>query len=459
MQLSVLRAAIEDRKVMVSVLGQGYVGLPLALSFCEVGFDTFGIDVDPHKVAALAAGQSYILDVHSQEVEKHLKAGRYHPTMDFSVIARSDVAIICVPTPLRKTKDPDVSYIVDAVDRIREHMHKGLLIVLESTTYPGTTDELIVNVIERTGYRIGKDFFVCFSPERVDPGNATYRTTNMPKVIGGSTRACSELGQLLYRKVMTDVVLVSSARAAEMVKLLENTFRAVNIGLVNEMCLMCERMGIDIWEVIDAAATKPFGFMPFYPGPGIGGHCIPLDPMYLSWKAKSFGFYNRFIEIAGDINGSMPQHVVGRVVDVLNLEGKALLGSRILCLGVAYKKDVNDVRESPSLDVIELLGRKGAAVEYNDPYVHSYSHANVSRESIALTPDGVASFDCVVLLTNHSCFDYQMIAERAKVVVDTRNAFRGVRRPNIFLIGTQFPTVAEWQNVKRQMAKAAASRS
>jgi UDP-N-acetyl-D-glucosamine dehydrogenase len=331
-----------------------------------------------------------------------------------------------------------------------------MLVVLESTTYPGTTEELVKTAIENQGYKVGEDIFLCFSPERVDPGNPVHHIRNTPKVIGGVTSACTDMGVLLYSQVVEKVVPVSSARTAEMVKLLENTFRAVNIGLINEMALMCQRMGIDIWEVIDAAATKPFGFMPFFPGPGIGGHCIPLDPMYLSWKAKTYNFYNRFIELASDINGNMPYHVVQRVAEVLNLEGKSIAGSKILCLGIAYKRDINDTRESPSLDVIRLLLRQGAIIEYSDPYVPHYQEGSFCADSVPVLPETIRSADCVVLLTDHSAFDYELIAQNAQLIVDTRNAFKGITRPNIFRIGAPLPSVSEWQTMKQHEQEAAA---
>lgn len=441
--------AIKDRRATVSVIGQGYVGLPLAVSLAEEGFQTYGIDVNSDRIAQLAKGHSYILDVSDAELASVLATTKYRPTDDFEVIRRSQVVIICVPTPLRKSKDPDVSFILSAVDQIKAHMTGDKLLILESTTYPGTTDELIVAEISKLGYTIGKDFFVCFSPERVDPGNAKFKTTNTPKVVGGVTSACTELGVLMYGQVLERVVPVSSARVAEMVKLLENTFRAVNIGLVNELALLCERMDIDIWEVVDAAATKPFGFMPFYPGPGIGGHCIPLDPMYLSWKAKMHDFYNKFIELASDINGNMPRHVLTKVAEVLNLEAKSVRNARLLILGMAYKKDIDDLRESPSLELYRLLELQGAAVDFYDPHATSFREDEHVVEGLEnLTADLLTGYDCVILATNHSAFDYPWIAKHSKLIVDTRNGFKGIEARHIVKLGTRSPSVKEWEQAK-----------
>lgn len=446
---------IKSRQAVVGVIGLGYVGLPLAIEFCQAGYRVIGFDVDETKVGILLEGNSYVMDVPPQIVSEAISAHTFVPTSDFTYLREVDAVSICVPTPLRKSKEPDVSYIVAAVNELKTRLHRPMLIILESTTYPGTTEELIRTEVEKQGYEVGQDVFLCFSPERVDPGNKIYRTSNIPKVIGGVTPACTEMGALLYSQIMDKVVPVSSSRTAEMVKLLENTFRAVNIGLVNEMALMCERMGIDVWEVIEAAATKPFGFMPFYPGPGIGGHCIPLDPMYLSWKAKAYNFYNRFIELASDINGNMPYHVVRLVGDILNLEGKAISNSTILCLGLAYKKDINDLRESPSLDVMRLLRQRGAHVEYSDPYVPRYIMDGFEMKSTALTVETIGAADCVILLTDHSAFDYEFIAAHARVILDTRNAFKGINRPNILRIGAPLPSVMEWMEMKRAMQEAA----
>lgn len=452
-----LKEKILARKASIGVIGLGYVGLPLAMEFCRAGYNVVGFDTDRQKVETLNAGKSYLPDVPSETVAAAVQVGRFTACSEFDRLSDVDAVSICVPTPLRKTKDPDVSYIVAAVRELKTRLHRSMVVVLESTTYPGTTEELLQTEIEAAGFRVGTDVYLCFSPERVDPGNPVYHTKNTPKVIGGVTPACTEMGALLYSQIVDQVISVSSAKAAEMVKLLENTFRAVNIGLVNEMALMCERMGIDIWEVIDAAATKPFGFMPFYPGPGIGGHCIPLDPVYLSWKAKMYNFYNRFIELASDINGNMPYHVVQRVGEVLNLAGKPISESVVLCLGLTYKKDVSDTRESPSLDVIRLLRRSGAHVQYSDPYVPVYREEGFEAESVALTAETVRAADCVVLLTDHSKFDYRLIAQHARRIVDTRNAFRGIGQSNVFSIGTPLPTVEEWREMNKTTGQAVAT--
>lgn len=430
---------INTRTARVSVIGQGYVGLPLALSVVNAGFRTWGVDIDPDRVASLRSGSSYVVDVSSADLSKARETGLFEPTTDFSVLADSDVIIICVPTPLRKSRDPDVSHIASAVAEIKRRLHKELLIILESTTYPGTTEELIAQEVERMGFKVGRDVFVCFSPERVDPGNKVHKTNNTPKVIGGVTADCGAVGDFFYRQVLETVVQVSTAKAAEMVKLLENTFRAVNIGLVNELALLCERLEIDIWEVIDAAATKPFGFMPFYPGPGIGGHCIPLDPIYLSWKAKMHGFNNRFIELATDINSNMPRHVVSKIAEALNLHRKPIRGSRILVLGLAYKRDVNDVRESPGIEIFDLLQSRGADVEFHDPLVSHFTHGGNIVEGVNIGEDTLASYDCVVLVTDHSAFDYAWIGKHAKLIVDTRNAFEGVEGSHIIRLGAPTP--------------------
>lgn len=429
-----LKQKIVKKEAKIGVIGLGYVGLPLAVEMAEAGFKVFGLDVDGEKVRKLKMGKSYILDVDSNRLASVVTKGLFQPGMDFSVIKQCDAISICVPTPLRKTKDPDVSYITSAVSEIKKYIHKDLLIILESTTYPGTTEELIQHEIENLGYKIGEDFFVCFSPERVDPGNPVYNTQNTPKVIGGITQVCTQLGCQLYGQVLKNIIPVSTTKVAEMVKLLENTFRSVNIGLVNEIALMCDRMGINVWEVIDAAATKPFGFMPFYPGPGIGGHCIPLDPMYLSWKAKMFNFYNKFIELASDINGNMPRYVISKIMDSLNIHSKSLRGSNILILGMAYKKNIDDIRESPALDLFSLLIEKGANVNYHDPYVSSFKFGDSVISSVDSNPDSIREYDCVVLATDHTCFDYPMIAENAKLIVDTRNGFK-VYRENIVKLG------------------------
>ena len=425
-----LQERIRSRRLAVGVIGLGYVGLPLAVEFALHGFDVTGFDVDAWKVAEIAAGRSYIGDVKTADVTKTVKAGTLRATADMSRLRDMDAIDICVPTPLRKTRDPDLSYVVKAVDAVKAQLRPGQLVILESTTYPGTTDEVVQPALEENGLKAGKDFFLAFSPERVDPGNTKYSTKTIPKVVGGVNRESTELAAALYGSIIDTVVPVSSTQVAEMVKLLENTFRAVNIGLVNEIALMAHRMNIDVWEVIDAAGTKPFGFMPFYPGPGLGGHCIPIDPFYLSWKARQTGFEARFIELAGHVNGSMPAYVVERIGEALNTRKKAINGSRIHLLGVAYKKDVSDMRESPALDVLELLDRRGATVSYTDPHVPRLQHGHVDLASIEEAKvDGV---DCAVICTNHRAFDYAAVAARYPLIVDTRNAMKGIGGSHIF---------------------------
>ncbi len=407
----------------MGIVGLGYVGLPLAVEFVKAGFEVIGIDLSESKVAKVNAGESYIADIPEGVFEPLVKSGKLRATNDFRVITELDTVNICVPTPLRKTKDPDMSYIVSACQEIAKYFHKGMLVILESTTYPGTTAEIVLPMLESGDIKVGRDFFLCFSPERVDPGNPKYQTANIPKVVGGSTPACTEVGALFYSQALEKVVPVSSTQVAEMVKLLENTFRMINIGLANEIAMMCSRMDINVWEVIEAAATKPFGFMPFYPGPGLGGHCIPIDPFYLSWKTKQAGIEARFIELAGYINGQMPMFVVDKVQSALNDHGKAVRGSSIHILGVAYKKDIDDVRESPALDIIQLLERRGARLTYSDPYV-----PQLRFESKELCSDeaAIARADCVVIVTDHSGFDYKALVESALLIVDTRNALKGM---------------------------------
>ncbi len=429
---------IQARTARVGVVGLGYVGLPLASTFARAGFTVTGIDLDPRKVGAIAEGRSYIPDVPTEELAREVAAGSLSATSDFAASAELDTINVCVPTPLRKTKDPDMSFIASAVEAIAPHLRPGMLVILESTTYPGTTDEFVKPRLEVNGLKAGVDFFLAFSPERVDPGNATFATHNVPKVVGGIDQASTELACALYATAIDTVVPVTSPRVAEMVKLLENTFRAVNIGLVNEIALMCDRLGVDVWEVVAAAATKPFGFMPFYPGPGLGGHCIPIDPFYLSWKAKQSGFDARFIELAGQINAAMPEVVVERVADALNRQGRAVNGSNVLVLGVAYKRDVDDIRESPALDVMTLLSQKGARVRYADPHVPALSerdwHGGFALTSEPVTAATFAAADCVVILTEHSSVDYDVVSRSAPLVVDTRNAIR-TRAPHVFTLG------------------------
>jgi UDP-N-acetyl-D-glucosamine dehydrogenase len=426
-----LKQLIDNRKTTVGIIGMGYVGLPLAVEFGNKGFSVTGFEIDSRKVAALNRGRSHIIDIPSDAVGKLVRAKRFLATDDFNLLAKMNVIIICVPTPLRKTKDPDISYIVSAVSKIVPCLKKEQLIILESTTYPGTTRELLLPELENKKMKVGRDFYLAFSPERVDPGNKKFAIRNTPKIVGGITDTCTAHAAQLYGTIVESVVKVSSAECAEMVKLLENTFRSVNIGLVNEVALMCDRLKLDAWEVIDAAATKPFGFMPFYPGPGIGGHCIPLDPHYLSWKLKSLNFYSRFIELAGEVNATMPEYVVEKVAGALNLHKKAINGSRILVLGVAYKKDVGDMRESPALDVMELLAKQKALVSYHDPYVPALKLDPHSFKSVPLSEATLRKQDCVVITTNHSCFDIKYIARHSKLIVDTRNMTKGLRSPNI----------------------------
>ncbi len=421
---------IRSRTARAGVVGLGYVGLPLAVEFARAGFPVIGIDTDASKVAEVNAGRSYVGDVPAETLARLVSEGKIRATTELAAIAELDTVNICVPTPLRKTKDPDMSYVAAACQAISEHLHAGMLIILESTTYPGTTDEFVLPMLERPGLGVGRDFFLCFSPERVDPGNPNYQTANIPKVVGGVTPACTRMGALLYAQALEKVVPVSSTQVAEMVKLLENTFRMINIGLANEMALMCDRMGIDVWEVIEAAATKPFGFMPFYPGPGLGGHCIPIDPFYLSWKTRQAGIEARFIELAGYINGQMPLFVVEKIQNALNDQIKPLRGSHVHLLGMAYKRDIDDVRESPALDIAHLLRKRGARVTYSDRYV---SRVRLDGEELGSEDmeKMVEAADCVVIVTDHSGIDYPALARRARLIVDTRNALRGCTGDNI----------------------------
>lgn len=425
-----LTEKIRARTAKAGVIGLGYVGLPLAVEFANAGFSVTGVDVQSSRVAELNSGCSYIQDVPADTVRQHVESGHLRATAEFSVIAELDTVNISVPTPLRKTKDPDMSFVVAAAEQVAKYAHPGMLIILESTTYPGTTEELLLPMFEERGLKIGEDFFLCFSPERVDPGNAHYQTHNIPKVVGGITPACTEVGTLFYSQALDHVVPVSSTSVAEMVKLLENTFRMINIGLVNEMAMMCDRMGISVWEVIDAAATKPFGYMPFYPGPGLGGHCIPIDPFYLSWKIKQAGIEARFIELAGYINGQMPRFVMDKVQSALNSHAKPLMGSNVHIAGVAYKRDIDDVRESPALDIILLLEQRGARVTYTDPYIPSLRLNGHQLSSTGLAESAKVA-DCVVIVTDHKAFDLVSLVENAKLIVDTRNALKAFNSSKI----------------------------
>ena len=423
---------IRTRKARVGVIGLGYVGLPLVVEFAKAGLETVGFDINTDKVKQIARGESYISDVSTEEVQAITRSGHLTATTDFSLLATTDTVNICVPTPLRKTKDPDLSYVVSAVDEIAKYLHPDQLIILESTTYPGTVDEVVQPKLEANGLRAGTDFFLAFSPERVDPGNAEWTTRNIPKVVGGIDETSTRLAAALYEQIVETVVPVSSTRVAEMVKLLENTFRAVNIGLVNELALMCRDLNIDVWEVIDAAKTKPFGFMSFYPGPGLGGHCIPIDPFYLSWKARQTGFESRLIEVAGHVNAGMPRHVVDRVSEALNSRSRAIRDSRVHLLGMAYKPNVGDVRESPALDIAQLLQRHGAVVGYSDPFVPSVRQGVLDLKAVPIEQALAEGIDCAVITTHHRGVNYAALVERALVVVDTRNVLKGVNADNIF---------------------------
>jgi UDP-N-acetyl-D-glucosamine dehydrogenase len=426
-----IHAKIKAKEARIGVIGLGYVGLPLAVEFASAGFDVTGFDVDRSKIAEISAGRSYIPDVPERDLAWAVTAGRLRATDDMTLLRSMDAIDICVPTPLRKTKDPDLSYVVKAVEAVAAALQPGQLVILESTTYPGTTEEVVQPMLEEGGLTADVDFLLAFSPERVDPGNSQFTTRSIPKVVGGIGPASTEAAAALYASVVSTVVPVTSTRVAEMVKLLENTFRAVNIGLVNEIALMCHKMDINVWEVIDAAKTKPFGFMPFYPGPGLGGHCIPIDPFYLSWKARQNGFECRFIELAGQVNASMPGYVVSRVADALNSVRKPVNGSRVHLFGVAYKRDVNDVRESPALDILELLGRRGAIVSYTDPFVPCVTHAERVLRSVPFSEALASPPDCAVLTTDHSTFDCARVAA-LPLVVDTRNALKASSNPGIF---------------------------
>lgn len=423
---------IKSRKAKIGIIGQGYVGLPLSVILASQGFSVSGFEVDEKKVSSINMGKSYIGDVDSASLNTLVSAGKLNATSNFAKLSDKDVIIVCVPTPLRKSKDPDVSYILSASQEIKKTLRQGQLIILESTTYPGTTNELLLPMFEEKGLKAGKDFFLAFSPERIDPANKKFGIKDTPKVVGGFSKHCTELAGEVYG-AFTKVYKVSSTQSAEMVKLLENTFRAVNIALINEVALMCDKLKLNVWEIIDAASTKPFGFMPFYPGPGIGGHCIPLDPHYLSWKLKTLNFYSRFIELAGEMNSKMPQYTVSKIIDALNTKEKALKNSKILILGVAYKKDVADVRESPALDVITLLLEKGVKLFYFDPFV---KQVNVSGQTFKTIENlkSLNKYDVVVVITNHSEIDYKMVLKDAQIIVDTRNVFKNIESEKIVRI-------------------------
>ncbi|MFQ6067587.1 MAG: nucleotide sugar dehydrogenase [bacterium] len=420
---------IKNKKINIAVIGLGYVGLPLAVEFCKSGFKVVGIDIDQQKIATVAKGKSYIRDAPEETISNLVKNGLFTASSSFSPLEKTDATFICVPTPLNKTKDPDISYILDAANQIKKCLHKEQLVVLESTTYPGTTRELILPILEETGLKLGVDFYLAFSPERIDPGNSQYTLKNTPKLVGGITKNCTHLAKLLYRQIIDTVVSVSSPEVAEMAKLLENTFRSVNIALVNEMALMCDKLKIDVWEVIDAAATKSFGFIPFYPGPGLGGNCLPVDPNYLSWKMRTLNYQVRFVDLATQINTQMPYYVVHKLLDVVNIHlRKSISRAKILILGVTYKRDVDDVRESPAIDIIKLLLEKKADVAYHDPYIPQLSIDGKIRKSVPLTSKLLQKMDCTAIITDHTCYDYDWIVQSSKLILDNRNATKNVKK-------------------------------
>ena len=427
---------IETRSAKVGVIGLGYVGLPLAMEFVNAGYEVAGIDIDENKINSLNDGKNYINDVNDDDLKSAVKKGLLKGTNDYSKVKSLDAISICVPTPLNKEKNPDISFIVSVMEEIKNYLHPNMLIILESTTYPGSTRELILPYIESDNLILGKNICLCFSPERIDPGNKTYNISNTPKIIGGLTPTCSETGKKLYSSIIKEVIIVSSPEAAEMVKCLENTFRAINIGLANEVAIMCEKLGINAWEVIDAAATKPFGFMKFTPGPGLGGHCIPVDPYYLSWKLKTLDYDARFIKLAGEINTQMPMHVIKLISASLNESRMSIKGSKILIIGVAYKKDINDCRESPALDVIELLKRAGSEVIYYDPFVSKIDNNNLKLEGRSILSDELISkVDASVILTDHSNVDYKILLKNSSLIIDTRNVYSNVKSKKIKRLG------------------------
>ena len=431
---------IKNKNAHIGVVGLGYVGLPLAVEFAKAGYNVSGIEVDDNKITAINNGNNYIPDIDNSLLENLVKQDKLVATNDTSIISKLDAISICVPTPLSKVNEPDVSYIIDSVNAIKKYLHKDFLITLESTTYPGTTKEVILSKMEETGLIAGEDYYLCFSPERIDPGNETYNISNTPKVIGGVTNECTKVGQFLYSQIVKDVITVSSPETAEMVKLLENTFRSINIGLVNEVAIMCEKLGIDVWEVINAATTKPYGFMKFTPGPGLGGHCIPIDPLYLSWKMKNLNYNPKFIELASKINASMPKHVIDTLIKALKSNQKKLENSKILLLGMAYKKDIDDIRESPSLDILYLLNKNNSEVEYFDPYVPNFvfnDRKNTSLED--LNSEVLKRFDGVIILTDHSNVDYELIKNNASLIIDTRNVYPLNNDNNIYRLGVGKP--------------------
>lgn len=427
---------INDKSAKIGVIGLGYVGLPLAIEFVNAGYEVIGIDVDETKINSINLGENYIKDVDDIKLERAVSEGFFKATNDFRIVEELDTVSICVPTPLNKEKNPDISYIVSAMNDIKKYLHSNMLIILESTTYPGSTRELILPYFQSNKLTIGKNIFLCFSPERIDPGNKIYRTNNTPKIIGGITKKCSQLGKKLYTKIINDIIVVSSPETAEMVKLLENTFRAINIGLANEVAIMCEKLGVNAWEVIEAAETKPFGFMKFTPGPGLGGHCIPIDPYYLSWKLKTLDYDARFIKLAGEINTQMPMHVIKLISSSLNRRKKSINGSNILIIGVAYKKDIGDCRESPALDVIELLKKAGSIISFHDPYVSKLNFNDIKLDGlITLENEIIAKADACVILTDHSNINYEVLLNNSKLIIDTRNVYPNIKNNIIKRLG------------------------
>lgn len=429
-----LENKINNKEAILGIIGLGYVGLPLAITTALSGFKVIGIETNRTKVNELLAGISYVKDVSDDDITKVIKKGSLSVTSEYKQMNKMDVIIICVPTPLKNDNTPDVSYIYQVVEKIKEYAKKPILIILESTSYPGTTEELIMKKLENAGWALSKDFNLSFSPERVDPGNKLYSLKNTPKIVGGVTQKCSRLAGLLYKQIANEVFFVSSVKTAEMVKLLENTFRSVNIGFINEMALLCEKMGINIWEVVEAASTKPFGYMAFYPGPGIGGHCIPIDPIYLEWKAKTFNFYSGFIKLANKINDSMSQYIVNAIKQILDSSGKSIEKSKILVVGIAYKKDIDDIRESPALKIIDLLIDEKASVDYYDPYVKEVTISNKTISSINFTKENLKEYDCSIIITNHENIDYELLIENLKIIYDTRNTIKE-KKENVFLLG------------------------
>ena len=431
-----LNQKIDNRSAKIGVIGLGYVGLPLAIEFVKAGFNVIGIDIDEKKINSLNNKKNYIKDVDDDLLEKAINEKKLTATRDFSFVKELDSISICVPTPLNKQKDPDISFIISVMEKIKNYIHKDMVIILESTTYPGSTRELILPYIESNGFNAGNDVFLCFSPERIDPGNKNFNTSNTPKVIGGISQICSKIGKNLYSTIINEVITVSSTETAEMVKLLENTFRAINIGLANEVAIMCEKLGINVWEVIDAAATKPFGYMKFFPGPGLGGHCIPIDPHYLSWKLKTLDYDARFIQLAGEINTNMPNHILNLISNNLNKTHKSLNGSKVLIIGVAYKKDINDIRESPALDIIQLLNHAGAIIDYYDPYVPTLVYNDVFINSInKLESNKLNDYDACVIVTDHSNINYEILHDNCQLIIDTRNVFKNINSKHIRRLG------------------------